>query len=73
MRVYPATHIQQGAGSVRWCMLYVPIQVSDELVPTAVLLTNTFIHNGQDLDEEPEDGEAMSDDEILNEKGFSEL
>ena len=29
--------------------------------------------NGQDLDEELEDGEAMSDDEILNEKGFSEL
>ena len=29
--------------------------------------------NGQDLDEELEDGEVMSDDEILNEKGFSEL
>ena len=29
--------------------------------------------NGQDLDEELKDGEAICDDEILNEKGFSEL
>ena len=38
-----------------------------------LLMINIVPAQADFLDEELEDGEAMSDDEILNEKGFSEL